>query len=99
MQYIGQGLQPTLARMHVDFAALVGGGLLLAGATGAASLVPGAAFLTSAHGHLHIPLLGDIPVGSALVFDLGVFMTVIGATMLALTAIARAGTRSSTEQR
>ncbi|MGZ8202327.1 MAG: monovalent cation/H+ antiporter subunit A [Burkholderiales bacterium] len=93
MQYMGEGLQATLARMRVDFAALIGGGVLLAGVTGAASMLAGAPFLTSAHGYLHAPLLGEIPIASALAFDLGVFMAVVGATMLSLTAIAQAGVR------
>jgi multicomponent K+:H+ antiporter subunit A len=93
MQYMGEGLRPTLERMRLDFAALIGGGVILAAATGVASLIAGAPFLTSAHADLHVPAIGDVPLSSALAFDLGVFMTVVGATMLALTVIARAGTR------
>jgi multicomponent K+:H+ antiporter subunit A len=94
MQYMGEGLERTLARMRVDFAVLIGAGLLLAAATGLASIVAGAPFLTSAHTHLHLPVLGEIPVASALAFDLGVFMVVVGATMLALTVIGQAGARA-----
>ena len=79
--------------MRIDFARLLAAGILLAAGTGVASLVAGAPFLTSAHGHPYVPLLGEIPLASAMAFDLGVFMTVLGATMLALTVLAQASAR------
>ena len=91
MQYMGEGLAPTLERMRIDFAGMLGAGIALAVGTGAASLLAGAPFLTSAHGHPHVPVLGELPLASAMMFDLGVFMGVLGATMLALTALAQAG--------
>jgi multicomponent K+:H+ antiporter subunit A len=35
------------------------------------------------------PLVGAVPLASAALFDLGVFLTVVGATMTALVAVAR----------
>ena len=93
MQYLAEGLERTLSRMRIDFARLLAAGILLAAGTGVASLVAGAPFLTSAHGHPRVPLLGEIPLASAMAFDLGVFMTVLGATMLALTVLAQASAR------
>ena len=93
MQYMGEGLQQTLARMRIDFRILLGSGLLLAGLTGFAGLLAGAAFLTSAVGHPHVPLLGEIPLASATAFDLGVFMAVLGATLLTMTALGQARRR------
>ncbi len=90
MQYMGEGLQRTLTRMRIDFRILLGSGLLLAGLTGLAGLLAGAPFLTSAVGHPHVPLLGDIPLASATAFDLGVFMAVLGTTLLTLTALGQA---------
>jgi multicomponent K+:H+ antiporter subunit A len=87
---MGHGVEPTLARMRLEFAVLIGTGVLLAALTGLVSMAVGAPFLTSAHAHPHLPLIGAIPLSSAVVFDLGVFMTVLGATMLVLTGLARA---------
>ncbi|MEP7207350.1 MAG: monovalent cation/H+ antiporter subunit A [Casimicrobiaceae bacterium] len=87
MQYMGEGLQPTLARMRLDFGMLVGVGVALAGLTGVVSMLVGAPFLTSAHGHVTLPLLGEIPLASAMAFDLGVFLTVVGSTLLTLTVL------------
>jgi multicomponent K+:H+ antiporter subunit A len=36
-----------------------------------------------------VPLLGAVPLASAVVFDLGVYLTVVGATMVALVSIGR----------
>jgi multicomponent K+:H+ antiporter subunit A len=47
-------------------------------------------FLTSAHGHPTVPLLGELPLASAALFDLGVYVTVVGATMLMLSVLAAA---------
>ncbi len=65
---------------------LIAAGLLIAGATGAASGWLGHPFLTSTYAHPEVPLLGDIPLASAALFDLGVFLCVVGATLLALLA-------------
>ena len=59
-------------------------GLLIACLTGLGAWLFGYPFLTSHTAHLHLPLLGEIHVPSAFVFDLGVFAVVVGATMLIL---------------
>jgi multicomponent K+:H+ antiporter subunit A len=94
MRYMGEGLRPMLARGRIDSAILIGGGVLLAGLTGLASVVAGAPFLTNATGHVQMPLLGDIPFGSAMVFDLGVFMAVLGTTLLMLIMLGEARCKS-----
>ncbi|HJR77817.1 MAG TPA: hydrogen gas-evolving membrane-bound hydrogenase subunit E, partial [Nitrospiraceae bacterium] len=94
MQYMGGGLSPMFARVRIDFAMLAGAGVLIAGLTGLASVVAGAPFLTSASGHVHLPFVGEIPVASAMVFDLGVFLTVLSATLLTLITLGHARRKS-----
>ena len=94
MQYMGEGLQQTLTRICIDFRILLGSGLLLAGLTGLAGILAGAPFLTSAVSHQHVPPLGEILIVSATVFDLGVFMAVLGATLLILNALGQARRKS-----
>jgi multicomponent K+:H+ antiporter subunit A len=65
----------------------IGGGLAIAAATGVGAFVLGRPFLTSAHGHPIVPLLGEVPLASAALFDLGVYLTVVGATMLMLSTL------------
>jgi multicomponent K+:H+ antiporter subunit A len=90
--YLGAGLEWTSARLRASFGAVAAAGLLIAVVTGLAPmLVSGAPFLTSAHGHPHWPLVGEVPLASAMGFDLGVYLAVVGATMLVLTELGRAG--------
>ena len=47
----------------------------------------GRPFLTSAFGHPHVPVLGELPLASAAVFDLGVYLTVVGSTLLTISVL------------
>jgi multicomponent K+:H+ antiporter subunit A len=64
--------------------AVIALGLLIAVATGVGAIVLGYPFLTSTFGHPVWPIVGEVPLASAALFDLGVFVTVVGATLLAL---------------
>ena len=59
-------------------------GILLALATGLGAMVLGAPFLTSWFDYFKLPLVGTFELASAMLFDAGVFLTVLGAVMLAL---------------
>jgi multicomponent K+:H+ antiporter subunit A len=98
LQYMALGqaraealLQAAGGRRYVRW---VGIGLGLAWFTGAGAFLAGRPFLTSAHGHGHLPVLGDIALASAALFDLGVYLTVVGATMLMLSVLGAAGRKA-----
>ena len=84
LQYVANGVQWTRSRLALNYHQLAGAGVLIAGATGLASWIFGYPFLTTTFGHFHIPLVGEIELASAMLFDLGVYLTVIGATLLIL---------------
>ena len=84
LQYMAGGLVWAQARMLTAFRPLIGAGVLIATATGLGSWLFGFPFLTSAHGHLHLPLVGEVELATAMLFDLGVYATVVGATLLIL---------------
>lgn len=69
-------------------------GLFVTLLTGLGAWVFGYPFLTSHTAHLHLPLLGEIHIPSAFFFDLGVFMVVVGTTMLILLALAHQSLRT-----
>jgi multicomponent K+:H+ antiporter subunit A len=78
----------------------IGAGLLIAVLTGLGSWLLGYPFLTSGFGHPTLPIIGELPLASAAAFDLGVYLAVVGATLLALTDLGRlagslAGRRSA----
>ena len=94
MQYMASGFGWAAQRMKMDYHALIGVGVLTAAATGIASWLAGYPFLTSTFGHFHLPLIGDLELASAMAFDTGVFLTVVGAVMLALANLSRIGRRA-----
>jgi multicomponent K+:H+ antiporter subunit A len=91
--YMAGGARWLEARLRIAPARWIGAGLLLAIATGLAAVVLGDPFLTSYHGHWSVPVLGDIPFNSALLFDLGVFAVVTGASALMLVVLAHQSLR------
>ncbi|XOZ33407.1 monovalent cation/H+ antiporter subunit A [Halomonadaceae bacterium KBTZ08] len=84
LQYMAGSMAWAHNRMLTSFRPLIGVGLLLACGTGVGSLLFGEAFLSSWHGHFSLPVLGHLELATALLFDLGVFATVVGATLLIL---------------
>ena len=87
--YVANGGEWSAARLKVDFTRTLGAGLAVAGATGMGAWAWGEPFLKSAHGHLHLPLLGEIHWASAALFDLGVYLTVVGVVTLILERLGR----------
>jgi multicomponent K+:H+ antiporter subunit A len=69
-------------------------GLLGALFAGAGAWLAGTPFLTSQAWHGSLPLIGELHLSTVLLFDLGVYMVVVGATILMLVAIAHQSLRS-----
>jgi multicomponent K+:H+ antiporter subunit A len=86
---VAQGEQWVRERLRSDFRHWIAAGLLIAALSGVASWVLGHPFLTSTYDYPVLPLVGAVPLASASLFDLGVFLTVVGGTMVMLTAIGR----------
>ncbi|MBF6987625.1 MULTISPECIES: monovalent cation/H+ antiporter subunit A [Cupriavidus] len=82
LQYVANGVRWTEARIAPDYRAIAGAGIVLAGLTGLGSLAFGYPFLTTAFGHFHLPGIGEIELATAMIFDLGVFCTVTGTTLV-----------------
>ncbi|MCX7230630.1 MAG: monovalent cation/H+ antiporter subunit A [Burkholderiales bacterium] len=78
-----------LDRLHLT----LGAGLLIACLTGLGAWLFGYPFLTSTFAHPVLPWVGELPLASAAAFDFGVFLAVVGATVLALTGIGRLARR------
>lgn len=95
LQYVASGVHWVHARVPHNYHPLVAFGVLLAALTGMASLLFGYPFLTSTFDHVHWPVVGEFELASAMLFDLGVYITVVGATLLIL---ARLGKLSVVEQ-
>ncbi|HET7155418.1 MAG TPA: hydrogen gas-evolving membrane-bound hydrogenase subunit E, partial [Hyphomicrobiaceae bacterium] len=94
LQYMARGTNWVEARLRVLPVRWMGVGLLLAGSVGAGAWLFDRPFLTSSFSYVDIPLIGPVPMASALLFDFGVFALVVGATVLILIAIAHQSVRS-----
>jgi multicomponent K+:H+ antiporter subunit A len=97
MQYIASGYSWAADRMRLGSQILIGAGVLIAGLTGVVSLIFGWPFLTSTYTYVELPLVGEFEVASAMSFDLGVFLAVVGVVMLSLAQIARVEARAEPE--
>ena len=65
----------------------IGIGLMIAGLTGIAAWLWNRPFLTSAHVYVESGIFGKFHFASAAAFDLGVYGTVVGATMLLISVL------------
>jgi len=93
-QYMAGGTIWVESRLRLHPQLLIAFGLLAAAAAGAAAWLGSRPFLTALAADLHVPVIGDVHVSSVLLFDLGVYMLVIGATVLMLVALAHQTLRS-----
>ena len=95
LQYLAADVREVEDRLRILPVRWMGLGLLVAAATGMGAWLFGYPFLTSHARYLELPLVGKVPFATALLFDLGVYALVIGATVLILIAIAHQSLRSS----
>jgi multicomponent K+:H+ antiporter subunit A len=94
LQYIVSGTKWVEDRVRLRPRALIAVGLLFAVATASAPLLVGYPLLTSHAFHIRAPIVGELHIGSALFFDLGVFCVVFGSTLLMLVALAHQSIRA-----
>lgn len=94
MQAMASGYVWTASRLRLNAHTMLGVGVLLAGLTGLASLFFGRPFLTSTFGYVHLPVIGEFELASAMAFDTGVFLVVVGTVLLSLAQIARVEARA-----
>jgi multicomponent K+:H+ antiporter subunit A len=94
LQYLAFGTDWVEDRVRLAPRVLIGVGLLLVLGTGAGSLAFGYPLLTSHTFHFPLPLLGEVHLGSAMLFDLGVFCEVLGSSLLIITSLAHQSIRA-----
>lgn len=77
-RYLAGGRYELGEAVPIDAGKLLGAGLLLAVGTAIGSLFFGADILTSAYLSADIPVLGHISIGTSTIFDIGVYLVVVG---------------------
>jgi multicomponent K+:H+ antiporter subunit A len=94
IQYMATGTRFTESRLNVQPLRWAGLGLLCSLFTGMGALLYGYPFLTSDHRYIALPMVGPIPLSTAMLFDMGVFVLVVGATVVILIALAHQSIRT-----
>ena len=78
LRYLAGGRYELGETLPLDAGKVLGVGLGLSAGTALASLLTGAPVLSSAVIELHVPVLGTVKFVTALFFDLGVYLIVVG---------------------
>jgi multicomponent K+:H+ antiporter subunit A len=94
VQYMVAGTDWVESHLRLRPHRWISWGLFCACFTGIGAWFLGYPFLTSHTAHLDLPVLGELHAPSAFMFDLGVFLVVVGSTMLTLVALAHQSLRS-----
>ncbi|KIC08179.1 monovalent cation/H+ antiporter subunit A [Leisingera sp. ANG-M1] len=89
MQYMASGFSWAAERQRFFYHGIIGSGVLIAAATGIGAWFNGMPFLTSDFGYIHWAPLEEFEWATAALFDLGVFLAVVGAVLLALESLSR----------
>lgn len=94
MQYMASGFNWASDRVRFPYHGVIGTGVLVAGLTGIGSWFVGKPFLTSDFTYVRIPPFQEFELATAALFDVGVFLAVVGAVMLSLESFSRLARRA-----
>lgn len=86
--YVSFDLKTIKSVLPFYYPYFIATGLILAMGTGVSSVLFGYPFLTQFFKYATLPILGEVELTTALVFDIGVFIVVIGVALLIITTIA-----------
>lgn len=98
LQYMANGVDWVKHRFNYNYQTLAAVGVMIALFTGVGSWFFGHNFLTSWFTHVDWPIVGEFEIATAILFDLGVYLTVIGATLMILANFGQMTTRHRPRQ-
>jgi multicomponent K+:H+ antiporter subunit A len=94
LQYMAGGVYWVESRSRLNPQNWIGIGLLFAGSAAMAAWLAYKPFLAALAWDIALPLVGHVHLSSVLLFDLGVYMLVVGSTVLVLVALAHQSLRA-----
>jgi multisubunit Na+/H+ antiporter MnhB subunit len=86
LRYVAGGIDEVRTLSRFAPWTILGAGLLVAVLTAATPLAFGDSALSSAQFDLDLPLLGEVHVTSALIFDVGVYLVIVGLVLMVFEA-------------
>lgn len=93
LQYLVGGTAWAESRTRIFPQYWIALGLLCASGAGLVAWLAGRPFLSALAWHTALPVIGELHLSTVLLFDIGVFLLVIGATVLILVALAHQSRR------
>ncbi|OLO38845.1 Na(+)/H(+) antiporter subunit B [Alkalihalophilus pseudofirmus] len=88
LMYLGFDMKTVKKAIPFNFTHMIAFGLLISIITGFGSMLFGFPFLTQFDQYVTIPLLGEFHLTTALPFDLGIYLVVVGIALLIILTIA-----------
>lgn len=87
LKYLAFDIETIQKNSKINFRSMIGAGLIIAVLTGVGGILFGQPFLTHAFDYFNLPFLGKTELATAVLFDLGVYLVVIGITMTIILSI------------
>ena len=87
LAYVAGGLEQVRGLLRVAPWSVIGAGLLVATVSAIVPAVLGGSVLSQDYITFHPPVLGEVKATSALVFDSGVYLVVVGMVLMAVEAL------------
>ena len=88
LRAVATGIESARAALRVEPRTLVASGLLVSLTSGLMPLALGRAFMTGLWTDVPVPGLGSLAVGTPVLFDVGVYILVLGVTLMILFPLA-----------
>ena len=82
LRYVAGGIDDVRSLSRAHPWTVLGAGLLLSAVTALVPVLAGGSLLESAEVEADLPLLGHVKASSALVFDVGVYLVVVGLVLM-----------------
>jgi multicomponent K+:H+ antiporter subunit A len=98
LQYIAHGSNWIAERLTINYRKIIASGIAIALLTGIGSWVFKRPFMTTWFEYFDVPVIGEIELASAIIFDLGVYITVVGATLMILASLGKLTAQASKQE-
>lgn len=85
--FLVYGTEKVSHNIPIDYKVLMAIGVLISVFTGITGSISGEPFLNQSFGFIDLPVFGETEVASAVLFDVGVALTVIGASLTIIMSI------------
>lgn len=85
------GIDTVNKILPINYIQVTAAGMLFAIGTAVSGLVVGKNFFKHHFTHLHLPLIGEVELHTAAIFDLGVYLVVVGVLMTVILSFGKDG--------